>query len=366
MTQDHLLTPSNWQFGRIKEIDLEKLQLTISAADTLSEPTVVLKSSDPDEVELLRFICKKRLPFGVHVDPAKTPWEGIGFSLAWLGTPVERMDAKDGLIGFRLLEVATIFYITENEFASSPIRTALEENQLQANTRVVFIVNETTFQVRECVRARDDFPPGCNGSNGGSLQLGSLEHVDRTEAGRMYDLLNSLRCHRDSETGACDPAHRHHDCCIPFSMPDGGCESRAHLSCRILNRQSPGKVLKVFIELGTDICTPDALCPTLRWSFHMAPAVFVGEARELHVLDPSLFPEPVTKRQWAERFGKNEGDIFEVPHTTFMRRKPLNGDPEWTLDDDYNCAQMHLDFYRAKLSRRIQEQRRCPPYQPCL
>lgn len=88
---------------------------------------------------------------------------------------------------------------------------------------------------------------------------------------------------------------------IPFGFPEDGCFARAYEMSYQFSRKgiSTGKVFAhgVF-RLADDKAKKGAVT----WSFHVAPFLVVdtGKEKQIAVIDPSLFFEPVTLRAWLE------------------------------------------------------------------
>lgn len=113
---------------------------------------------------------------------------------------------------------------------------------------------------------------------------------------------------------------------IPFAYPGDCCAYRAWEMRRVLN-EGGIECGKLFLypaknnalKVATDNHPDGHVC----WTYHVAPVVHVknGNTTEPHVIDPSLFAEPVTKQQWIDRQPSKEagggrvhkevgGDVF--------------------------------------------------------
>jgi hypothetical protein len=88
---------------------------------------------------------------------------------------------------------------------------------------------------------------------------------------------------------------------IPFGFPEDGCYARAHEMAYQLDKKgiSTGKVFAHgFFRIDSD----KAINGYVSWIFHVAPFVVVnsGKNREIWVIDPSLFFEPVSLETWLK------------------------------------------------------------------
>jgi hypothetical protein len=135
---------------------------------------------------------------------------------------------------------------------------------------------------------------------------------------------------------------------IPFNWPADGCFARAHEMRRLMaekgieahkywNHASPGKHLEV---TGTSI-------GTVLWGWHVAPAVMVQgpHGPQPMMIDPSLFPGPVTPQEWAAKQGDPRSILQPADGETYKRNK----EGSWSEEDtDYAKTREDLEYYRAQ------------------
>jgi hypothetical protein len=86
---------------------------------------------------------------------------------------------------------------------------------------------------------------------------------------------------------------------IPFGFPEDGCYARAEEMSYQLDKKGI-KTGKVFAHGLFRVDNDKATDGYVSWIFHVAPFVVVesGKTREIWVIDPSLFFEPVSLETW--------------------------------------------------------------------
>lgn len=84
---------------------------------------------------------------------------------------------------------------------------------------------------------------------------------------------------------------------IPFQYPDDGCWVRAHEVARLL-LAAGWRPRKLWMYGRLSAPTVNHPRCKVRWAWHVAPTLRVGA--EDYVLDPALFQEPVTRKEWIE------------------------------------------------------------------
>jgi len=135
---------------------------------------------------------------------------------------------------------------------------------------------------------------------------------------------------------------------IPFNWPRDGCFARAHEMRRLMadkgidsakywNYASPGQALVV---PGTGI-------GTVVWGWHVAPSVMVQgpSGPQPMVIDPSLFPNPVTPQDWAAKQGDPHSVLQPSDGKLYFREQ----DETWSqTDDKYKETKEDLERYRLE------------------
>lgn len=148
---------------------------------------------------------------------------------------------------------------------------------------------------------------------------------------------------------------------IPFKYPDDGCWGRAHEMCRLIiaNDVHPRKV---WIYGRLIVSTRNNPQCAVRWGWHVAPTLLVdlGHLREINVIDPALFPSPVTQATWMGVQNDLHASIHDTDAAVFYRK--LNG--QATYDPTYSQTQQVLARFRRELALRT-AQYGPPPYANC-
>lgn len=146
--------------------------------------------------------------------------------------------------------------------------------------------------------------------------------------------------------------------CIPYLYPDDGCWGRASEMCRLI-LASGAPVAKLWYYGNLVVHTDNTPAGVLNWIFHVAPLVTVDDPSgpQPYVLDPSLFPHPVTQAQWEKVLGDPKGKPLVTDPSIFLIY--LSG---WhRTDPDYSKTKKVLATYRRKLRLRT-AQVGPPPY----
>jgi hypothetical protein len=172
-------------------------------------------------------------------------------------------------------------------------------------------------------------------------------------AQQLYDLVNAKVC-----CPASAPAP-----CIPFLYPDDGCWGRAHEMCRLMIADG-AQPRKVWIYGGLLVQTANNPACHVGWGWHVAPTVEVaiGMGTDTYVIDPSLFPGPVTKTTWKSVQGDPNATLVDTDANVFHRA--FNGTV--TLDPGYTQTQIVLTNYRNILKLRSAGAGGPPPYFACM
>jgi hypothetical protein len=174
--------------------------------------------------------------------------------------------------------------------------------------------------------------------------------VTLAQAQQMFDLVSPRVC---CPASAAAP-------CIPFNYPDDGCWGRAHEMCRLMIAAgiTPNKV---WIFGGLRAASQNNPNCQVLWGWHVAPTLTVGA--QTYVIDPSLFPGPVTQAAWAGVQGDPNPTLIASPASTFWR----NQNPASTITDPaYTQTNTVLTTYRNALKVRSTGAAGPPPYPNCI
>ena len=107
--------------------------------------------------------------------------------------------------------------------------------------------------------------------------------------------------------------------CIPFLYPDNGCWGRAHEMCRLMVAEGVTPA-KVWIHGNLHTLTRNNPNCYVNWGWHVAPTLCVRNGfcfTETWVIDPSLFPGPVTKATWKSVQGDPSATLNDTSWTIF-------------------------------------------------
>ena len=101
------------------------------------------------------------------------------------------------------------------------------------------------------------------------------------------------------------------------------------------------------------------------WGWHVAPTLSIstGASSQTYVIDPSLFPGPVTQAVWAGVQGDPSATLIGSPASVFYRNQ--SGSVIQT-DPTYVQTNQVLDTYRRQLRLRAVGPDGPPPYPNCL
>jgi hypothetical protein len=149
--------------------------------------------------------------------------------------------------------------------------------------------------------------------------------------------------------------------CIPFLYPRDGCYARAHEMCRLMIAAG-AQPRKLWSFGALTVETPNDPCCVVRWSYHVAPILLVdfGVDSEVQVIDPALFPAPVSQDLWVGVQNNSGASLQYSDAAVFL----LYSDGTQTYDPDYSHTQFHLADFRRRLMNRTA----ClgpPPYCDC-
>lgn len=179
--------------------------------------------------------------------------------------------------------------------------------------------------------------------------------VSPQQAQQMFNLVNAKICCPASATAPC----------IPFLYPDDGCWGRAHEMCRLMVAAGV-QPEKVWIYGNLRVATSNNPRCEVRWGWHVAPTLLVttGTGTEVQVVDPSLFPGPVSKTSWASVQGDASARLEPSSAAVFYRSE---GGRIVDYDDAaYTKTNQVLNTYRNQLRLRSVGSDGPPPYIQCL
>ncbi len=171
-----------------------------------------------------------------------------------------------------------------------------------------------------------------------------------TKAQQVFDAMSAT---------SCDPLNVPPPC-IPFLYPDDGCWGRAHEMCRLMIGMGL-KPKKVWIQGSLHVSTKNNPSCNVWWGWHVAPTLCVRgpglfQKRDM-VIDPSLFPTPVSKATWKGVQGDPSATLTDSDASIFY----LWGS---VTDPTYVQTNQVLATYRLYLQNRA-IQHGPPPYAHC-
>lgn len=152
--------------------------------------------------------------------------------------------------------------------------------------------------------------------------------------------------------------------CIPFLYPDNGCWARAHEMCRLMIADG-AQPEKVWIHGALEVKSANKPSCLVQWSWHVAPTLQVdtGGTTETWVIDPSLFPGPVTQDTWKSVQG-DPAAVLE-PSDASIFYQGIGGGGAQT-DPSYTQSDQVLDNHRNLLKLRSASSDGPPPYFACM
>lgn len=181
----------------------------------------------------------------------------------------------------------------------------------------------------------------------------ALAAIPLAQAQRLFDLMNSKVCCPSGPAASC----------IPFGYPDDGCWGRAHEMYRLM---ANGGVAcnKIWIYGNLRAATTNNPRCEVRWGWHVAPTLLVdtGGRQETYVIDPSLFPGPVTQATWAGVQGDPSAQLVATAGSVFYRS--VGGATQ--TDPSFTETNRVLAQYRDNLRLRSVGTDGPPPYPACL
>lgn len=174
--------------------------------------------------------------------------------------------------------------------------------------------------------------------------------VTAARAAELFRLCNARLC---CPASAAAP-------CIPFAYPDDGCWGRAHEMSRLMIAAgtTPDKVWIFGGLRANSINNPNC---HVNWGWHVAPTVTVNGA--ITVIDPSLFPGPVSRDAWKGVQGDPAALLVGTPWTVFWRNRTGSSS---VTDPSFTETNAVLNTYRNQLRLRATGPSGPPPYPNCI
>lgn len=173
--------------------------------------------------------------------------------------------------------------------------------------------------------------------------------VSKATAQQIFDAMSATTC-----SPLTVPAP-----CIPFLYPDNGCWGRAHEMCRLMINMGR-KPRKVWIQGSLHVDTKNNPNCFVNWSWHVAPTLCVRRGwfwTQQMVIDPSLFPTPVSQATWKGVQGDPNATLTPSDAAIFY----LWGN---VTDPTYVETNKVLVRFRLELQNRAIQQGP-PPYANC-
>lgn len=251
-------------------------------------------------------------------------------------------------VGFRLDSSAQAFTLEQQTTGSASLVKVLQDAQIDHSP--VMVVQDEMSQAILDIKPAGPPSPVATEPPVPTRPAISIPTVTMKKASELFELVAQK---------ACDPANLSQGC-IPFLYLRDGCHVRAHEMCRLLMNAGaqPGKVWNYSTRLKVD--TPNEPGCRVFWGFHVAPTLRVSNgAHDFHlqVLDPSLFPKPVSVPDWRSPQGDSRSILIHTAADPFL--PPAPGDIE--IDPDFSTTQRQLSIYRLQLQLRLL-QLGAPPY----
>jgi hypothetical protein len=120
---------------------------------------------------------------------------------------------------------------------------------------------------------------------------------------------------------------------VPFQNPAEMCSERAELMA--LRLEYSGYVVDKFLLIDESVLRPYTIYgndppdlsdrASVRWWFHIAPVVYLGDDTQPYVFDPSLLDGAGTPQQWVARM--TTANVDAMTYQTMVDR--LRVDPRW-------------------------------------
>lgn len=135
---------------------------------------------------------------------------------------------------------------------------------------------------------------------------------------------------------------------IPFNWPRDGCFARAHEMRRLLaERGIESRKAWNYASAGAELTVKGTSIGDVTWGWHVAPTVMVqgSNGPQAMVIDPSMFPHPVTPQAWAAAQGDPNSALEDSDGALYFRNQ---GEAWSETDDSYAQTAQDLDYYRTQ------------------
>lgn len=265
-----------------------------------------------------------------------------------VGNVINVVTLPSGDLRVDLDESAALHVIRRNDPNHNAF-AALVKRAEKAETPVVLTEDPDTHEIIDMRVAENPKQPAALLTSPAHKEAAvSPGAITSTRALELFSLVGNTTC---------DPFTAHAPC-IPFLYPDDGCWGRASQMCKLI-LATGAPVAKLWYYGNLVVHTDNTPAGVLNWIFHVAPLVTVddGDGPEPYVLDPSLFPNPVSQAQWESVLGDPKGTPLVTDPSIFLIY--LSG---WhRFDPDYSKTAKVLATYRRKLRLRA-AQIGAPPY----
>jgi hypothetical protein len=170
-----------------------------------------------------------------------------------------------------------------------------------------------------------------------------LSAVTQAKANEMFAMVSALSCQPPNPAGGC----------ITFLYPVDGCYARAHEMCRLMGLKGVSS-RKVFNYAGSNndllVQTKNSPFCSVSWRYHVAPTLRVRKSfpsTEEQVIDPALFPGPVTTAAWQTKQTDPNATLVGTDASVYYRDKAGSSymyDPNY-VDTNATLLQM-LDYLK--------------------
>jgi hypothetical protein len=273
---------------------------------------------------------------------------------------VKVVSVADVPVGDRLMVELAVSHARHFVRTSNPDYAALvgELRAAQKQGTTVFVTDES--KEPEIIDVRTAFSPFAGKEAGGRAASApptaavamTAATVTQAQAQAMYDLVNAQSC----------PTNMSVPTCIPFLFPDDGCWARANEMCRLMTAAGI-TAGKFWIYGSLSVNTVNSPACNVQWIYHVAPFLLVdsGSGTIQTVIDPSLFPGPVSVSDWISIMQTSvpPSDLEQTDDTVYTRDQAGNV----SYDPDYSQTNADLNTYRIDFANRCTtENPPGPPY----
>lgn len=229
------------------------------------------------------------------------------------------------------LEISHAKHVLRKEHPGFSELLALLERSHQNQTLIAVTESEDgVIDVRET--ENPDQPASRNLE---ALASAECDNVSLDQAKRLFKICTDQSCSPLSLPPTC----------IPFLYPADGCWGRAHEMCRLL-LVAGTRACKIWIYGNLSVKTRNDPNCVVRWGWHVAPVLDVSGKR--HVLDPSMFAEPVAQATWVAAQNAPAATTAFTDSSIFYRS--VTGATE--TDPTFGKTAQVLATYRGELKLR--------------